>query len=107
MSPWRLGRLIAEALGQLPDEYAEIDPAEYAEIAGVDLETLSRSLDQFAEADAPLAIPGSLPAGQRNGAANLQPFSHSTPLLFHAGKPELVFEAPEAKLGTNDLLIDA
>ena len=38
-----LGRLIAEAQGQLPDEYAEVDPAEYAEAAGVDLEQLTKS----------------------------------------------------------------
>ncbi|MFN2144542.1 MAG: molybdopterin-dependent oxidoreductase, partial [Anaerolineales bacterium] len=98
-----LGRLIAEAQGQLPKEYDEVDPAAYAQNAGVDMEALAAIAGQFTQADAPLAIPGSLPAGQNNGLANTAAILSLNALAASAGKPDLVLTKPEAIIGTSTI----
>jgi len=98
-----LGRLIAEIQGQLPDEYAEVDPNTYSKKAGIEMETLVQIAEQFAEADAPLAIPGSLPAGQADGEANTGAILSLNALALLAGKQELIFRIPDSRIGQSTI----
>ena len=93
-----LGRLIAEAQGQLPDTYAAVDAAALAEEAGIELEKLQQAADKFILAASPLAIPGGLALSQINGMENAAAVYALNALAVSQGKPNLVLSAPEKAL---------
>ncbi len=93
-----LGRLIAEAQGQLPDTYASVDAAALAEEAGIELEKLQQAADKFILSSSPLAIPGGLALSQINGMENAAAVYALNALAVSQGKPNLVLSAPERVL---------
>lgn len=97
-----LGRLIAEKLGTLPQQYQSVDPQVYTEIAGLELEKLNAVAEKFAIADAPLAIPGNWAMGQVNGVENAKAILSINQFVQNAGKPGTVSFSPARTISEED-----
>lgn len=93
-----LGRLAAEKMGILPQEYADVDVAHFAEVAGVEMSTLEEISDKIVLAEAPLALPGNWALGQENGSENASAIFLLNYLTQNAGKQNNVYLPPASGL---------
>ena len=91
-----LGRLIAEKTGNLPAQYNNINPEEYAKIAGIEFTKLDKIADTFVTSESPLAIPGNWAMGQINGVDNAKSILSLN--QFHPGGQGLVHFPPESAI---------
>ncbi|MCB2179948.1 molybdopterin-dependent oxidoreductase [bacterium] len=93
-----LGRMAAEKLGILPKEYADVDTAHFAEIAGVEMSTLQEISDKIVLAEAPLALPGNWALGQEHGNENASAIFLLNYLTQNAGKQNNLYLPPASSL---------
>lgn len=101
-----LGRIIVEqglagAFGRSKaDLYRQVQVGMLAEVSDISGETLQRLANIFALADRPVAIPGGLPAGQRNGFDTYKAVHALNLVMRRLGLPGGVFLTPETPAAT-------
>jgi anaerobic selenocysteine-containing dehydrogenase len=101
-----LGRIIVEqglagAFGRSQAElYRQVEVSVLAEASEISVETLQRLANIFAQADRPVAIPGGLPAGQRNGYEAYRAVHALNLIMRRLGLPGGVFLTPPAPVAT-------
>jgi anaerobic selenocysteine-containing dehydrogenase len=96
-----LGRLVADIRGAaVPPAYSAVDVDAAAKSSGVERPVLERLATLFADASAPLAIPGGPPLGQSNGLETAQSILALNALVGNLGKDGGVFVTPST--GVNE-----
>ena len=90
-----LGRLVAEARGgEGPQAFASADLEAISSESGISLETLEHIAQQFAESEAPIAIPGGSALGLTNGLQTAQAVLALNAVAGNYGKAGGVFFSP-------------
>ncbi len=91
-----LGRLVAEARGgSIPEAFLNVDTLVAANASGVALDELQRLAAIFADATAPLAIPGGLALATSNGLENAQAVLLLDALVGNLGQPGGIAFTPD------------
>ena len=87
-----IGRLAAEAKGvESPIAFAGVDPANVASLADVKMESLEKAALMFAQASAPIAIPGGAALGLNNGLATAKAVLALNAFAGNFGRPGGVY----------------
>jgi anaerobic selenocysteine-containing dehydrogenase len=95
-----LGRLVAQLKSDtLPAAFADVNVTKVSQLSGVPLETLHRLANIFANAQAPLALPGGAALGQDNGLENGKTILALNALVGNLGKAGGVYFNPASPLG--------
>jgi anaerobic selenocysteine-containing dehydrogenase len=97
-----LGRLVAELKsGTPPPAFAQVNIAETVDKTGVSEANLRRLARVFSESPNPLAIPGGVPCGNRNGQAAAESILGLNLLVNNLGKPGGIYVLPPDPLSPN------
>ncbi len=93
-----IGKLAAEHQGRVIPAYANIDVAQVAEFAGIELATLERLALIYANAKHALAIPGAAPLAQTNGIDAAKAILSLNVLAGNLGQPGGLYLTPAAPI---------
>lgn len=91
-----VGKLAAEAQGEVPAAFEEVDVEDIALKAGVSMELLETVARHWAEAERPLAIPGGAALGHSNGSQTAEAIFALNAAAGNFGQAGGVFLSPAA-----------
>jgi anaerobic selenocysteine-containing dehydrogenase len=91
-----VGKLAAEAHGEVPAAFEEVDVEDIALKAGVSMELLETVASHWAEAERPLAIPGGAALGHSNGSQTAEAIFALNAAAGNFGQAGGVFLSPAA-----------
>ena len=91
-----IGKLAAEAHGEVPVAFEDVNVEDVADKAGVSMELLETVAMHWAEAEHPLAIPGGAALGHSNGLQTAQAIFALNAAAGNFGQPGGVFISPAA-----------
>ncbi len=91
-----IGKLAAEAHGEVPAAFEDVDVKDVADKAGVSMELLETVAMHWAEAERPLAIPGGAALGHSNGLQTAEAIFALNAAAGNFGQAGSVFISPAA-----------